>query len=309
MADATKRPRYYTTAQLSDRISETPEGFLLCRDVPIARAGQLLYQPGETPITPSGKGPTVVYRLAKDLHDPATLASFEGKPITLNHPNVSASDDGFVGPDNWRELAVGLVQNVRAGEGDSAGLVLADLLVTDREAIDAVKAKRLRQVSCGYDAEFVEVAPGVGRQEQILGNHVALVEAGRCGPECAIFDSAPQEQTPMTARQKIAAFFGRALDAMPEAEASAFARRIADEMPTEAEVTVTADEDANPNDVAAMIAALEARIAALESAASPMADEAPDVICLQASAARRSHATRCQPDVSPRRARRSTSCS
>jgi hypothetical protein len=275
MAAATSRPRYYTTAQLSDRISETPEGFLCCRDVPIARAGQLIYQPQETPITPSGKGPTVVYRLPKDLHDPSTLASFESKPITLNHPEAGASDDGFVGPDNWRELAVGVVQNVRAGfTDDGMAVILGDLLVTDREAVDAVLAKRLRQVSLGYDAEFVEVSPGVGRQERILGNHVALVEAGRCGPECAIFDSAPQqEKTTMTARQKIAAFFGRALDAMPEAEASAFARRIADEMPTEAEVTVTTDEDVP--DMAAKLAALEARIAALESAAT-VTDEVPD---------------------------------
>lgn len=76
----------------------------------------------------------------------------------------------------------------------------------------------------------------------------------------------------MTAREKIAAFFGRALDAMPETEASAFARRIADEMPTEAEVTVTTDETP---DLAAMIAALEARVAALEGAGSAT-DEAPE---------------------------------
>ena len=201
--------KYYSTAKLSERISETPEGFLVCEAVPITRAGDLLYSPGETPVTP-GKSNTVISRTVEDIHDPATIASFEGKPVTINHP------DDFVTPDNWRELTVGVVQNVRPGEGEDEDKLLADLLITDREAIAAVKSKRLREVSCGYEAEYVEVSPGVGRQENIIGNHVALVAAGRCGPECAIFDHAPKEK-PMSMKQKILGIFGKALDeALPE---------------------------------------------------------------------------------------------
>lgn len=203
--------RYYSTAQLSDRLSETPEGFLICEGVPITRAGDLLYNPGETPVTP-GKGATVISRTVEDIHDPATIASFEGKPVTINHP------DDFVTPDNWRELAVGIVQNVRPGEGEDSDKLLADLLITDFEAIAAVKSKRLREVSCGYEAEYVEEGPGRGRQEGIIGNHVALVTSGRCGSECAIFDHAPQkEKHPMTMKEKLMGIFGKALDeAMPE---------------------------------------------------------------------------------------------
>lgn len=198
--------RYYSTAQLSDRISETPEGFLICEGVPITRAGDLLYNPGETPVTP-GKGATVISRTVEDIHDPATIASFEGKPVTINHP------DDFVTPENWRELAVGIVQNVRPGEGEDDDKLLADLLITDREAIAAVKSKRLREVSCGYEAEYVEEGPGRGRQEGIIGNHVALVTSGRCGSECAIFDHAPQkEKHPMSMKEKIMGVFGKALD-------------------------------------------------------------------------------------------------
>jgi len=198
--------RYYSTAQLSDRISETPEGFLICEGVPITRAGDLLYNPGETPVTP-GQGATVISRTIEDIHDPATIASFEGKPVTINHP------DDFVTPENWRELAVGIVQNVRPGEGEDDDKLLADLLITDREAIAAVKSKRLREVSCGYEAEYVEERPGRGRQEGIIGNHVALVTSGRCGSECAIFDHAPQkEKHPMSMKEKIMGVFGKALD-------------------------------------------------------------------------------------------------
>lgn len=209
--DSATMKRYYSTAKLSERISETPEGFLICEAVPITRAGDLLYNPSETPVT-AGDGPTVISRTVEDIHDPATIASFEGKPVTINHP------DDFVTPDNWRELAVGIVQNVRPGEGEDEDKLLADLLITDFEAIQAVKSKRLREVSCGYEAEYVEEAPGRGRQEGIIGNHVALVTSGRCGSECAIFDHAPQkEKPPMSMKEKIMGIFGKALDeAMPE---------------------------------------------------------------------------------------------
>jgi hypothetical protein len=38
---------FYTTFQLSKKQALTPEGFLLCMDVPIARTGELIYTPGE----------------------------------------------------------------------------------------------------------------------------------------------------------------------------------------------------------------------------------------------------------------------
>ncbi|WP_262211373.1 DUF2213 domain-containing protein, partial [Serratia ficaria] len=46
----------------------------------------------------------------------------------------------------------------------------------------------LRQVSCGYDAEYEQTAPGKADQVEITGNHVALVPKGRAGNRCAIGD-------------------------------------------------------------------------------------------------------------------------
>jgi len=206
--------KFYSVAKLSERISETPEGFLVCEAVAITRAGDLLYAPGETPIQSGGSGHVIISRTVEDIHDPATIASFEGKPVTINHP------DDFVTPDNWRELAVGVVQNVRPGEGEDADKLLADLLITDREAISAIKSKTMREVSCGYEAEYVEDGPGRGRQEGIIGNHVALVAAGRCGSECAIFDHAPKEK-PMKLKDKLMGLFSKALDEAALEEAPA----------------------------------------------------------------------------------------
>ena len=200
--------RFFIASQLSERIAETPEGYLLCEAVPIARTGELAYAPQEPPI-PAGDGQTIITRGAADLFAVETLASFEGKPVTLEHPT------DFVTPDTWKLYAVGTVQNVRRGEGEDADKLLADLLLTDARAIDAVRSKKLRELSCGYDAEYFADAPGKGRQTTIRGNHVALVSAGRCGSACAIQDAAPGVFSGM--KKKLMGIFGKALDeALPD---------------------------------------------------------------------------------------------
>jgi len=173
----------YTVQTLGRTQEMTPEGFLLCRDVPIARVGEMLYSPNDgLPVKP---GRDFLVRITRDesvlLHQD-TLASFEGKAITIDHP------DEDVGPDNWSKLSKGFARNVRIGENELAGHMIADLLVMDKSAITQVR-DGLREVSLGYDAEYADDGGGRGRQVSITGNHIALVERGRCGPVCSIGDS------------------------------------------------------------------------------------------------------------------------
>ncbi|XHO72213.1 hypothetical protein BCC0238_001710 [Burkholderia gladioli] len=175
----------YTTEQLGARQSMTPEGFLLCEAVPIARIGSQDYVYSELPELEAKDGIIVAERTAEVLFSPETLASFEGKPVTINHP------PDFVTPANYMSVARGTVRNVRRGEGERADLMLADLLITDAEAIRRVQAKDLTEVSNGYDADYEQIAPGRARQVSIVGNHVALVKNARCGPVCSIGDSSP----------------------------------------------------------------------------------------------------------------------
>lgn len=172
--------RFYTTSDISRNRSLTPEGFLICRNVPIARTGEQIYHGSEVPVTPGTDGTVTIVRDEAEVFHPDTIASFEGKPFTLYHP------EDAVTPENWSELSKGHAQNVRRGEGLEADTLLADILVMDRDTID--KLDDIREVSCGYDAEYEEIAPGRGRQTKIRGNHVALVEKGRCGSLCAIHD-------------------------------------------------------------------------------------------------------------------------
>lgn len=164
----------------------TPEGFLFCEGVRIARTGSMLYRADEVPdIEPSGAGMVTIQRSPEVLFDPNAIASFNGKPVTNDHPPQ------FVEPDTWRQYSIGTVLDPRRGEGVEADYLIADLLITDRQGIDDVLAGKL-EVSCGYDAPREQVKPGLGRQIKVIGNHVALVERGRAGPACAIQDQEPE---------------------------------------------------------------------------------------------------------------------
>ena len=50
------RGRFYTTEDIGERRSVTPEGFLVCHDVPIARTGIQIYSSLEVPIEDAGSG-------------------------------------------------------------------------------------------------------------------------------------------------------------------------------------------------------------------------------------------------------------
>ena len=182
--------RYLITSELGPRRHKTPEGFLVCSGVPIARTGDYEYfaSEGQSPgIVPDADGRIISRREAEQVFAPAALASFEGKPVTLGHPPVDA-----VTPETWKEYAVGTVKDVRRGQGDDADKVIADLVISDAAAIAAIE-EGLRELSCGYDVTLEQVEPGVERQTMIRGNHVALVDAGRAGSECAIRDAAPEK--------------------------------------------------------------------------------------------------------------------
>lgn len=167
--------------------SVTPEGYLLCEGVPVARTGLLIYVEGELigndgALIKGGKDGIIrVTRSEDELFRPEAMFSFNGKPITDGHPEEMAD------PENWSDYAKGVMLNVRRGSGLEDDCLLADLLITDAEAIADVRDGK-RQVSLGYDADYPQEKPGEARQTNIIGNHIALTDNGRCGPRCAIGD-------------------------------------------------------------------------------------------------------------------------
>ena len=218
------RSNFYTVGKLGKTREVTPEGYLLCRDVPLACTGSLLYGEGEVPVT-ADAGIIVITRGDDDLFSPQTIASFEGKPITNDHP------DDWVTPNNWKELSKGVAQNVRRGEGIEDHLLIADLLVQDKDAIEAIQGGKV-EISLGYDADYTEISKGKGTQSNIIGNHVALVDKGRCGSRCSIGDS----------------FMSKKTDKKPWYQALLGAKRTIDEALEEAKETQDSEEETEDED-------------------------------------------------------------
>lgn len=120
------------------------------------------------------------------LHDPDTLASLGRAPVTLEHPET-----GRVDADNWQAVAVGdldgSVEVERMG-----GFVRVRLAVRRKDAIEDIRQRRRRELSCGYLVD-VDTTPGVWegqaydqRQTRRIYNHLAIVQAGRHGPACSM---------------------------------------------------------------------------------------------------------------------------
>lgn len=249
---------FLTTERISDNMRRTPDGFLLCLNVPIARTGPLQYTPAEMPHIPPGPGQFVtVERPEGVVFSAETMASFNGKPVVIGHPST---DSGLLTPSTARMAAIGSMQNIRRGAGSDSDKLLADLLITDAIAISLIESGQLREVSCGYRGIVEPTGPGRGVQTAIIGNHLALVDRGRAGAECAIKDHHPKGNSMN--------WFERAAQALGGRNPKEL-RAIADEMSAEEK---KGDKESKQGDEAdGDLATLEARVTALEAVVAKLA--------------------------------------
>jgi hypothetical protein len=177
----------YYASRISDNIHKRePEGYLICVNVPIARTGTQDYAQDE--IGQDGDRLIKVYRPEEEVFSEATMASFEGMPVTNDHPD----DPDGVNIDNWHFLNKGHCEHVRRGTGKDRDLLIADLVINDPQTIEDVENGK-REISCGYTYELCE-EDGKYVQRQIRGNHIAIVDRGRAGHRVCIKDSAPTNE-------------------------------------------------------------------------------------------------------------------
>lgn len=185
--------KYFFKTRLGNTRFQLADGSVLFKDVPIGRTGEQVYGAEELPdIIPDDSGLIVVRRTPEEVFSERTIASFEGMAVTIGHPKDFNGNIIFVTPQNWRLLANGHIQNVRQGGGDNADLLLADVIAKTPEAIQAVEDGD-DEVSCGYDADYRQISPGIAEQYAITGNHLAIVPNGRAGSRCALGDSMPNK--------------------------------------------------------------------------------------------------------------------
>jgi len=131
-------------------------------------------------------------RTEDEVFDDGALDSFRLAVVTDDHPSA------FVTSKTVRDVQIGSVGTDVRRDGD---YVRATLLITDADAIEAIQGGK-KELSCGYTARVIQdqgVAPDgatyAARQTQIRGNHVAVVDRGRAGPECRILDTPGASRT------------------------------------------------------------------------------------------------------------------
>lgn len=163
-----------TDRQTLDGIELEPNGWLRATAA-LTRTGVFAYRNADGSIRRELRPPQEVFRA--DL-----MPLYAGLPLTVGHPDV------FLDSVSTRAHQVGSISSPRR-EGDK---IVADVIVTDLAAIDQIQ-RGVRQISVGYEAKEIDPTPGVWRgqpydvvQRRIVPNHIALVDRGRAGPECAI---------------------------------------------------------------------------------------------------------------------------
>lgn len=183
----------YYGSKISPNMTETPDGFLICHNVPVARTGWYKYLgkelidksiPEDKRVIKDNKENEIlnIYRSQEEVFSIKSISSFQGKIVTDNHPPE------LLNPENAQRYCKGTVDNVRQSN-EEKDLLLADLIIYDKRLIKEIREKEKREVSCGYEFEIQKNDDGTYSQINIIGNHVAIVENGRAGDRCKVLDS------------------------------------------------------------------------------------------------------------------------
>lgn len=213
--------KYDEKIKISTNQSLTSEGFLVCKNCALATTGGRMYHTSELPeLEADADGVVTIFRDSACLFAPETLASFEGKPITLGHPPGGANVD----PTNFKDYAVGTIHNARRGENEQSDSLVADLLIFDPYVIKTVTSKRLTELSLGYTSVETSKGPGLAYETQMTGNHVAIVPIGRNGPLCSIRDTGDVNMAEPTPKETEKPDIAKLLKGLTEQNAALAAR-------------------------------------------------------------------------------------
>lgn len=166
--------RFLISEKLSPHKYKTPEGYLICTDAVLSRTGKQEYRRCELfgDACDNAEEIVQVNREDSEVFSDKAMASFENKPVCIQHPDVD------VNSENHNELAVGFVRDIHKGVDNGQPVMLGTLVITNKEAVDDIESGKYKELSCGYDCDVSEDDLS---QRNIRGNHVALCEQGRAG--------------------------------------------------------------------------------------------------------------------------------
>lgn len=167
---------------------KTPQGFMICKDVTLAKPMVKEYYAGELGVVDGFEATDIIniYTPPDVLFGQAVIDGFTASDVAMQHPKGNQLNS-----DNYKEHVIGTAKNVRADNG----YLIADLTIKDKWAIEAIEYDDVKQISLGYAAEL-DMTAGTTETGQeyhgqwigMVADHVAVVRDGRCGPDCKIGD-------------------------------------------------------------------------------------------------------------------------
>ena len=167
------------SAELKTKIDDTT-GFLTA-PVVLSRTGVQYYYGIELGLKDRATEKIGVFRPEKEVFSDDSLKSFINLVVTDDHPK------GFVTTDNVKQLQKGTVSQVEIDGNNLVGMIT----VTDKKTIDKIQNNKY-QVSVGYAQKLIADKGEYKGDEyefvqtDIRANHLAIVDRGRCGPDCKI---------------------------------------------------------------------------------------------------------------------------
>lgn len=166
----------------------TPQGFLICMGVTLAKPMVKEYYAGEIGIADGFEATDVIgiYTSPDVLFSQAVIDGYNGSDAVMMHPKGNQLNS-----ENYKDHVIGAAKNVRAENG----YLVADLTIKDKWAIEAIEQDNIKQISLGYAAELDMTAGTTetgqayhGQWVSMVADHVAVVREGRCGDDCKIGD-------------------------------------------------------------------------------------------------------------------------
>jgi hypothetical protein len=132
----------------------------------------------------------MVYRPAEELGAPECVDSFKTVPIIDDHEMLGSVDVGLTPVER---KGVGGVTGDLVEFDEATGVLRGNLKIFSEALARQINGGK-KELSCGYRCEY-DFSPGTWNgvrydvvQRKMRGNHVAVVKAGRMGPDVAVLD-------------------------------------------------------------------------------------------------------------------------
>jgi hypothetical protein len=173
------------------------DGNFLIKENPITKVGVFEYsgaQIDSDPENPMGLNPNKIYKVyrpAEELEKEETINSFRLKPLIDEHAMLGSEEEGKT-PAEKKGVHGVIGDQVRFDP--KSGFLIGNLKIYAGSLPDKIDYEGKKEISAGYLCKFISEKGNFDGenydfvQRDIRGNHIALVQEGRSGPDVSVRD-------------------------------------------------------------------------------------------------------------------------